>query len=504
MRMGTLLDGSLHLSHLRVHYGRLANDHDRRLLAPAHAGCSNHAHIAAEDIGQSREQVFRAGQFAGEPIADTHGQARCLLAFPQHFEVMVESGDLEHFRHRNVQLARERDQMSIVKAPIVVVEPVQVLDQQITPVRTGADQLLDFRHRDVVRLPALELTFLLAKSSPELVDGSGGNDGLRIDCLDAHLDICFRAGPRPCVPRHGNYGRISHGPLPEDRAPGHERNHDDDSKSGARMTWTRVLVMGGGDMGSAVAHRLFQEGMQVLICDRAQSPHARRGMAFTDALFEGSATLEGVIAQSQADLQGVAACWDAGEAIPIVTIAESLLLAAMSFDVLVDATMRRNRAPADLRTLARLSIGIGPGFEAGANCDVAIETQWGDSMGHVLYDRPAAGRAGGPHAIGGVTRARFVIAPASGIWRTKAAPGEPVSEGQLVGQLDEHLIRAPIGGFLRGVSHDGVEVMKGHRILEVDPRAVPDIFGLGERPVAVAKGVVEAVRAAQPNRGDDR
>lgn len=51
---------------------------------------------------------------------------------------------------------------------------------------------------------------------------------------------------------------------------------------------TTVLVRGIGDVGSAVAHRLFQAGY-VMIHDVRQPSATRRGMAFTDAVFDGRA-----------------------------------------------------------------------------------------------------------------------------------------------------------------------------------------------------------------------
>jgi xanthine dehydrogenase accessory factor len=55
-----------------------------------------------------------------------------------------------------------------------------------------------------------------------------------------------------------------------------------------------VLVRGIGDIGSAVAHRLFRAGHRVVIHDVASPAAARRGMAFTDAIFDGLVVLEGV------------------------------------------------------------------------------------------------------------------------------------------------------------------------------------------------------------------
>jgi xanthine dehydrogenase accessory factor len=58
-----------------------------------------------------------------------------------------------------------------------------------------------------------------------------------------------------------------------------------------------VLVRGVGDVGSAVAHVLHLAGYAVAIHDDPQPTTSRRGMAFTDAVFEGEATLAGVLAR---------------------------------------------------------------------------------------------------------------------------------------------------------------------------------------------------------------
>jgi xanthine dehydrogenase accessory factor len=262
------------------------------------------------------------------------------------------------------------------------------------------------------------------------------------------------------------------------------------------MPPSRVLVLGGGDVGSAVAHRLFQLGLQVLVSEREKSPHARRGMAFTDALFEGDSSLDGVSARWQGDLSGVMECWQRGDAVPVVTLPEEMLIASLHFDAIVEATMRRYAVPPDLRKLAPCVIGLGPGYVPGENCHVAIETQWGPAMGKVLRDSAAAPRSGGPRALAGVTRERFAISPAAGIWRTDLRLGQHVKAGQPLGRLGEHVVSAPIDGHLRGLARDGVQVPADQRLAEVDPRDTPQVFGLGERPLAVADGVVRALGLA--------
>jgi xanthine dehydrogenase accessory factor len=259
------------------------------------------------------------------------------------------------------------------------------------------------------------------------------------------------------------------------------------------MALERVLVLGGGDVGSAIAHSLFRLGIRVLVSEREKSPHSRRGMAFTDALFEGEASLAGVTARWQPDLAGIRECWQRFDALPVVTLPEDMLISSLNFDAIVEATMRRYKVPPDLRPLAPCAIGVGPGYVPGENCHVAIETQWGPAMGKVLHDRPAASRSGGPVALAGITHERFAIAPIAGVWRTRLSLGQQVEAGEELGRMGEQLVRVPISGYLRGLSRDGVHVPAGQRVAEVDPRDEPQVFGLGERPRAIAKGVVLAL-----------
>lgn len=122
-------------------------------------------------------------------------------------------------------------------------------------------------------------------------------------------------------------------------------------------------------------------------------------------------------------------------------------------------------------------------------------------MGQVLQERPAAQRSGGPRALAGIGRERFASAPEAGLWRTNARLGQAVEAGAVVGRLGTHEVIAPIAGQLRGLTHDDVEVRAGARLVEVDPRQPPQIFGLGERPVAVAAGVAIALGLQENSAG---
>ena len=250
------------------------------------------------------------------------------------------------------------------------------------------------------------------------------------------------------------------------------------------MRTDTVLVRGANDIGSAVAHRLYRSGLRVVLHDDPAPAHPRRGMAFTDAFFTGTAELEGVTAR-------LAVAFDAfkmNDGLPVTALPLHELLSVLRPDVVVDARMRKRAVPDDLRAIAAISIGLGPGFEAGRNCSVAIETAWGDALGQVVRGGPTLALAGEPRVLGDAGRERFVYAPQAGLWRTTLGIGAPVHAGQVVGRLDDRDVAAPISGALRGLAHDGAAVRVQQKIIEVDPRVPPEVQGLGLRPSIIARG----------------
>lgn len=147
-----------------------------------------------------------------------------------------------------------------------------------------------------------------------------------------------------------------------------------------------VLVRGIGDVGSAVAHRLFRARYAVVIHDRPQPTWTRRRMAFADAVFDGTATLEGVTAVRLDDLDALSQFLGTRAAIPVSVTDLPALLRVAQPDVLVDARMRKRTRPEVQRGLARLTIGLGPNFVANETTDLVVETSWGADLGKVIRD----------------------------------------------------------------------------------------------------------------------
>lgn len=254
-----------------------------------------------------------------------------------------------------------------------------------------------------------------------------------------------------------------------------------------------VLVRGSGDVGSAVAHMLHSAGFAVAVHDTERPSHPRRTMAFTDALFEGKAVLQGLLGKSAPGLDDLPIMMACRRAVPMTIVDFAVAIAAVRPDVVVDARMQKRSTSPGARGIAPVTIGLGPNFRAGENVDVAIETAWGEHLGAVLHGGATLAMTGEPRALGGHGRERFVYSPHAGTFQTPLAIGQRVQEGEFVGRVNAHDIVAPISGWLRGLSHDGAIVSVGSKVVEIDGTSGDVPRGLGERPRRIAAGVLEAL-----------
>jgi xanthine dehydrogenase accessory factor len=156
--------------------------------------------------------------------------------------------------------------------------------------------------------------------------------------------------------------------------------------------------------------------------------------------------------------------------------------------------MRKRAHPERQLELAPLTIGLGPNFVAGDTTHLAIETIWGEELGAVISSGPTRALAGEPRSFEGHARDRFIYAPVAGVLRTTATIGQRVARGEPVAVVDGAELAAPLDGILRGLTHDGVPVEAGAKVVEVDPRGeIEGVRGLGPRPRRIAEGVAAAI-----------
>jgi len=260
-----------------------------------------------------------------------------------------------------------------------------------------------------------------------------------------------------------------------------------------KQTLPLILVRGTNDVASAAARRLFCAGYAVFIHETPQPTALRRKMAFTDAVFDGQAILDGILARLVNDSPQEALA--AGEYIPVSVGDFSTLLETLRPQILIDARMRKHAQPEAQRGLTPLVIGLGPNFIAGQTVDAAIETGWGAALGAVIWSGATHPLAGEPRSIGGYARERYIYAPQAGLFQTSKEIGQRVTQGEEVARIDSMPLFAPLSGTLRGLTHPHVPVTVKTKVAEIDPRLNgAQIAGVGERPARIAEGVLQAVQ----------
>ncbi len=271
-------------------------------------------------------------------------------------------------------------------------------------------------------------------------------------------------------------------------------------RANQRETRPVTLVLGCGDVGSAIALHLHRAGFAVVLMDDVDPPWAHRGMAFTNAWYVGNAELEGETAVFCASLRSVPLVLDRSAAIAATTWSWPGVAAALPPIALIDARMRREgpslsllaKAPQGLYT-----IGVGPGFVVGEHVHAALEAATGVQMDDIADHRDTFSICTELPLLGGAGRERFVYSAVGGRFSTARRIGDHVERGEWVGAVGNRPVAAPLTGVLRGLSARGARVEPSTKIIEVDPRNDPALcFGVEERPRRVAEGVLAVLSRA--------
>ena len=118
-----------------------AHDRRRRMLAAADARRADHAHAGPKLRRQFRAERVATGHLAGQRLAHPHRERRRSgLAFLHDVEVMVERRHLVHLGHREPHFLCQRDDVRSRDAAVGVLDPVQMLDQEVAPPWRVAEQ----------------------------------------------------------------------------------------------------------------------------------------------------------------------------------------------------------------------------------------------------------------------------------------------------------------------------------------------------------------------------
>ncbi len=259
-----------------------------------------------------------------------------------------------------------------------------------------------------------------------------------------------------------------------------------------------IVLRGGGDLASGVALRLHRTGFQVVILELEKPLAVRRTVAFSEAVYEGVQTVEGVTARLVSPDQ-FQVTLEAGE-IPVLidpqaNILHNQFLTSPRSTFVIDARLLKTASePLDVNV--PLHIGLGPGFSAGENCHAVIETRRSHTLGRVYWNGPAQPDSKQPD---GDPR-RVLRAPHDGTLTALAAIGDHVTEDQPIAEIKSEIVNrkskivSPFDGVLRGIIRPGIEVTEGTKIGDVDSRGdASACYLVSDKALSVAGGVLEAV-----------
>lgn len=270
-----------------------------------------------------------------------------------------------------------------------------------------------------------------------------------------------------------------------------------------------IVVRGAGDLATGTIHRLKKAGFRLLVLEAEHPAAIRRQVALSEAVYAGSARVEDVEAvRMDVDLaekknrkelleQEMERIWKK-DGVPVLVDPEGLSIAALRPAVVVDAILAKKNL-GTTKEMAPLVIALGPGFTAGEDVDVVIETKRGHNLGRVIRSGSAVPNTGIPGIIGGYGKERVMHAQAEGILRNAASIGDIVEARAVIAEIETENgmvpVEASLSGLLRGLIRDGYPVTKGFKIADIDPRKeeLQNCFTISDKARCIAGSVLEVI-----------
>jgi len=255
-----------------------------------------------------------------------------------------------------------------------------------------------------------------------------------------------------------------------------------------------IVIRGGGDLASGVAVRLFRAGFSVMILEVDHPTVIRLPVSFARAVYEGKAIVEEIEAVLIPSWEKAKDTIKQGK-IPVLIDPKGSCIKKLSPIVLVDAILAKRNLGTKIDQ-APLVIGLGPGFTAGEDVEVVIETERGHKLGRVLYQGQAAPDTGIPGEVGGESKRRLLRAPAEGKIIPLRKIEDLVKEGEVIAEVEGIPLKAEISGVLRGLIYPQSWVTKGMKIGDIDPRGIKEYcFTVSDKARSIGGAVLEAICA---------
>lgn len=243
-----------------------------------------------------------------------------------------------------------------------------------------------------------------------------------------------------------------------------------------------VIIRGAGDLATGVAQSLYEAGFRLLLLEVEKPSAIRRQVALCEAVYDGKATVENLTCCRCQSLSEVRQAWD-GDEIPLLVDPEGASIAALKPWAVVDAILAKKNLGTN-RNMAGHTVALGPGFTAGVDVDVVIETKRGHQLGRIIWQGTAIANTGIPGLIAGYGKERVIHSQQAGFVYGLVHIGDKVKKGQPMAVLTKERlpegciatenmgtpVLASLTGFVRGLIRNGYRVPQGFKIADIDPR----------------------------------
>ena len=253
-----------------------------------------------------------------------------------------------------------------------------------------------------------------------------------------------------------------------------------------------VLIKGAGDLATGIAYRLKKSGFDIVMTEINNPTTVRRTVAFSQAVFDNEIEIEGIKGIKVNNIDEIYIEISKGN-IPIIIDEKANIIKELNPNVVVDAIIAKKNLGTSIND-APIVIGVGPGFEAKKDCHLVVETKRGHYLGKVIEEGSAIPNTGIPGDIGGYTKERIIRASGEGKIKPVPRIGDYVKKGDVVAYIDGVEVLAEIDGIIRGMLQDGIEVFKGMKSGDIDPRCEKNhCFTISDKARSIGGGVLEGI-----------
>ncbi len=255
----------------------------------------------------------------------------------------------------------------------------------------------------------------------------------------------------------------------------------------------QILIKGAGEVASAIAHKLTLAGFHVCLTEITIPLAIHRGTSYSEVIWDKEKTVEGITAKYISSQSAIYDVWKEDK-IPVIIDPDVTINKFLKFDVFIDATMEKVKSLFTKITDSPLVIGVGPGFSAGKNVHLVVETNNSDRISKVILQGEAEPYIPIPLEVGGFTYDRVIRNSKEGIFHVVKGMGEIVRKGDKIAWVEDEVLSSQIDGIVRAIMRDGIFVKVNTKLAEIDPRMNPELCNIiRPRMRVIAGGVLEAI-----------